>query len=159
MPMLDVTGTAKLLNLGCSIRYHAHLCSLSPPRFPGEFSRTAKMLSPKCITKRGSQEASPRVHIKTFTSFVGCWKVINGGKVCTARAERKRAQVAAPEATVHYRQISRAHICEWLSRRVLCTPQEGVYRSVFDKTLPQLRLLTGRNLCVIIERFIPVLHF
>jgi hypothetical protein len=28
-------------------------------------------------------------------------------------------------------------------RQVLCTPQEGVYRSVFDKALPQLRLLTS----------------
>ena len=28
-------------------------------------------------------------------------------------------------------------------RQVLSTPQEGVYRAVFDKALPQLRLLTG----------------
>lgn len=37
-----------------------------------------------------------------------------------------------------------------MSRRVLCTPQEGVYRAVFDKALPQLRLLKGVNLYVIV---------
>jgi len=35
-----------------------------------------------------------------------------------------------------------AVLAEW-KRQVLCTPQEGVYRSVFDKALPQLRLLTS----------------
>jgi hypothetical protein len=37
-------------------------------------------------------------------------------------------------------------------RHVLCTPQEGVYRAVFDKALPSLRLLTGSDHTLLAKR-------